>query len=168
MNWLYAGYRQAKQRLFGHAKIASRALLRLGLSEITNLHGQCPAGDRRAQLAAARLLRPWWRPPSQAAITRKRSTGRDDHGAWRLDVRHEKGDHHLRGRRRAVALVGEPATIAAAIEAIEKPPTPVHYPGAMEDPDTGRLISDAQVAETSYNLRLGSGRTLAVRLVVRR
>jgi hypothetical protein len=44
----------------------------------------------------------------------------------------------------------------------------VHYPGAVEDPDTGQLISDAQVAETPYTLRLGRGRTLTVRLVVRR
>ena len=59
--------------------------------------------------------------------------------------------------------------ITAAIEAIDEATyTPVHYPGAVEDPDTGQLISDAQVAETSYTLRLGRGRTLAVRLVVRR
>ena len=45
---------------------------------------------------------------------------------------------------------------------------PVHYPGAVEDPDTGELISDAEVAETPYTLRLGSGRTLTVRLIVRR
>ena len=36
------------------------------------------------------------------------------------------------------------------------------------DPDTGQLISDAEVAETSYTLRLGSGRTLTARLIVRR
>ena len=59
--------------------------------------------------------------------------------------------------------------ITAAIAAIDEATyTPVHYPGAVQDPDTGQLISDAQVAETSYTLRLGRGRTLAVRLVVRR
>ena len=59
--------------------------------------------------------------------------------------------------------------ITAAIAAIDEATyTPVHYPGAVEDPDTGQLISDAQVAETPYTLRLGRGRTLAVRLVVRR
>ena len=44
----------------------------------------------------------------------------------------------------------------------------MHYPGAVADPDTGALISDAEVAETPYTLRLGSGRTITVRLVVRR
>ncbi len=59
--------------------------------------------------------------------------------------------------------------ITAAIEAIDEATyTPVHYPGAVEDPDTGQLISDAEVAETPYTLRLGRGRTLTVRLVVRR
>ena len=58
---------------------------------------------------------------------------------------------------------------SAAIAAIDEAAyTPVHYPGAVEDPDTGQLISDAQVAETPYPLRLGRGRTLTARLVVRR
>ena len=59
--------------------------------------------------------------------------------------------------------------ISAAIEGIDEAAyTPVHYPGAVTDPDTGLLISDAEVAETPYTLRLGRGRTLTVRLVVRR
>ena len=59
--------------------------------------------------------------------------------------------------------------ISAAIDAIDESAyTPVHYPGAVEDPDTGALISDAEVAETPYPLRLGAGRTITVRLVVRR
>ena len=59
--------------------------------------------------------------------------------------------------------------ITAAIEAIDESAyTPVHYPGAAQDPDTGALISDAEVAETPYPLRLGRGRSLTVRLVVRR
>ena len=43
--------------------------------------------------------------------------------------------------------------LTKAIEAIDDDAwTPVHYPGAVEDPDTGELISDAEVAETSYTL----------------
>ncbi len=46
--------------------------------------------------------------------------------------------------------------VTKAIEAIDEAAyTPVHYPGAVDDPDTGALISDAEVAETSYTLRLG-------------
>ena len=44
----------------------------------------------------------------------------------------------------------------------------MHYPGAVLDPDTGALISDAEVAETGYTLAIrGHGRVTA-RLVVRR
>ena len=40
--------------------------------------------------------------------------------------------------------------------------TPVHYPGAVLDPDTGALISDAEVAETGYTLSIrGHGRLTA-------
>ena len=59
--------------------------------------------------------------------------------------------------------------VTKAIEAIDDDAwTPVHYPGAVEDPDTGALISDAEVAETPYTLTVrGHGRVTA-RLVVRR
>ena len=58
--------------------------------------------------------------------------------------------------------------VTKAIEAIDDDAfTPVHYPGAVEDPDTGALISDAEVAETPYTLTVrGHGRVTA-RLVVR-
>jgi hypothetical protein len=59
--------------------------------------------------------------------------------------------------------------ITKTLEAIDESAyTPVHYPGAVQDPDTGLLISDAEVAETPYTLRLGRGQSLTVRLVVRR
>jgi hypothetical protein len=45
--------------------------------------------------------------------------------------------------------------------------TPIHYPDAVDDPDTGELISDAEVAETTYTAFTGRHRTTA-RLVVRR
>ena len=32
----------------------------------------------------------------------------------------------------------------------------MHYPGAVEDSDTGELISNAEVAETRYTLRLST------------
>lgn len=46
--------------------------------------------------------------------------------------------------------------------------TPVRYPGAVTDPDTGELISDAQVAEVSYTAFAGSRRPVTARLIVRR
>jgi hypothetical protein len=43
------------------------------------------------------------------------------------------------------------ASVNQAIDSIPDDAwTPVHYPGAVTDPDTGELISDAEVAEVQY------------------
>ncbi len=59
--------------------------------------------------------------------------------------------------------------VTTAIDSIDETEwIPVHYPGAVLDPDTGALISDAEAAETGYTLSIrGHGRVTA-RLVVRR
>lgn len=49
----------------------------------------------------------------------------------------------------SVALA-ENAAVARAVEAVDEGAwTPVRYPGAVTDPDTGQLISDAEVAQTA-------------------
>jgi hypothetical protein len=45
---------------------------------------------------------------------------------------------------------------------------PVRYPGAVHDPDTGELISEAEVAETIYTAFAGTRHEITARLVVRR
>jgi hypothetical protein len=45
---------------------------------------------------------------------------------------------------------------------------PVRYPGAVHDPDTGELISDAEVAECFYTAFIGTRHEVTARLVVRR
>ena len=75
--------------------------------------------------------------------------------------------------RRAGALfsitVVAHSSVRAAIAAIAANAwTPVHYPGAVEDPDTGQLISDAEVAETTYTAFAGTRHEITARLVVRR
>ena len=98
---------------FGHAKIASRALLRLGLSpQITTLSTATGAAGHRRGAAAQRQgrLRARRRRPAQAGHRHRPRLRalRHDHGARRLDVRHQEGDHHLRSARRGVLPVGEP------------------------------------------------------------
>ena len=44
----------------------------------------------------------------------------------------------------------------------------MHYPGAVADPDTGLLVSDAQVAEVEYTAFAGTRDQITARLVVRR
>lgn len=97
-------------------------------------------------------------------------------------ARHDHGPGRLRVRRTKKVIgacldeqVGFSLTLSRnrrvtkAIKAIDDDAfTPVHYPGAVEDPDTGALISDAEVAETPYTLTVrGHGRVTA-RLMVRR
>jgi len=46
--------------------------------------------------------------------------------------------------------------------------TPVRYPGAVQDPDTGAWISDAEVAEVTYTAFAHTQDRITARLVVRR
>jgi hypothetical protein len=46
--------------------------------------------------------------------------------------------------------------------------TPVRYPGAVHDPDTGGWISEAEVAEVPYTAFAATGDRITARLVVRR
>lgn len=67
----------------------------------------------------------------------------------------------------SLVMARNPA-INRAIASIEDTAwTPVQYPGAVIDPDTGDLISDAEVAEVIYTAFSGRYKTTA-RLVVRR
>ena len=160
---------------FGHAKIAGRALLRKGLSPlITTLsRPSSGAGDRRG-VAARRQdrLRARRRPPAQAG-DHHRPSDRPDATIM------ARGDSAFGTKKVIGACLDEQVEfsltlsrnrrVTKAIEAIDDDAwTPVHYPGAVEDPDTGALISDAEVAETPYTLTVrGHGRVTA-RLVVRR
>jgi hypothetical protein len=62
-------------------------------------------------------------------------------------------------------------TVAAAIASIgEQAWTAIHYPDAFTDPDTGELISDAEVAETPFTAFTGRRKAehVTARLIVRR
>ena len=168
-------YGHAKQGAsFGHAKIASRALLRLGLSpQITTIStAQAPPVIAEARLRSGKAA-----SGRAAADQIKQAIGTARAcAAGTILVR---GDSAF-GTKKVITTcmaqgvefslsVSRNKRISAAIAAIDEAAyTAVHYPGAVTDPDTEALISDAEVAETPYTLRLGSGRTLAVRLVVRR
>ena len=79
---------------------------------------------------------------------------------WRACVRH--GAQFSLGMTRNTA-------IDQAIAAIPDDAwTPVRYPGAVRDPDTGAWISDAEVAEIAYTAFASSPDRITARLVVRR
>jgi Transposase DDE domain group 1 len=168
-------YGPAKQGAsFGHAKIAGRALLRLGLSpQITTISTATSApviAEARLRSGKAGSGRAAATQIKQAITTTRRC------GAGKIMLR---GDSSFGTKKVIGACVDEGiefslsvsrnTRITTAIGAIDEHAwTPVHYPGAVTDPDTGQLISDAEVAETPYTLRLGSSRTITARLVVRR
>jgi len=61
------------------------------------------------------------------------------------------------------------SAIDRAIAAIDESAwTPVNYPGAVRDPDTGDWISDAEVAEIGYTAFAATKDRYTARLVVRR
>ena len=169
-------YGHAKQGAsFGHAKIAGRALLRKGLSPlITTLSTPRAApviaeawlrgGKTGSGRGAARQLK--------QAITTARAIDPDA-------TIMARGDSAFGTKKMIGACLDEQVEfsltlsrnrrVTTAVEAIDEDAfTPVHYPGAVVDPDTGALIFDAEVAETPYTLTVrGHGRVTA-RLVVRR
>ena len=73
------------------------------------------------------------------------------------------------GARFSLVLVKN-STVTKAIAAIpEDAWTPVHYPGAVHDPDTGELISDAEVAEIpAFTAFASTPQPVTARLIVRR
>ena len=160
---------------FGHAKIANRALLRLGLSpQITTIstatappviaEARLRSGKSGSGRAAATQVK--------QAITTARRCGAN--GTIMLRGDSMFGNKKVIGACLAEGVefslaVSRNPRITTAIEAIDEAAyTPVHYPGAVEDPDTATLISDAEVAETPYPLRLAPGKKITTRLVVRR
>jgi len=159
---------------FGHAKIASRALLRLGLSpQITTI---CTA--QAAPVIAEARLRSGKAASGRAAACQIKQAIHTARACRAANIL-VRGDSAFGTQKVMTTCVAQGAQfslsisrnkrINAAIAAIDEAAyTAVHYPGAVTDPDTGELISDAQVAETPYTVRLGRGRTLTVRLVVRR
>nr|WP_091192772.1 IS1380 family transposase [Micromonospora narathiwatensis] len=66
------------------------------------------------------------------------------------------------------AIARNPAVDAAIATIGDEQYTPVHYPGAVTDPDTGQLISDAHVAEVEYTAFADTRHRITGRLIVRR
>ncbi|MCW2540068.1 MAG: transposase, family protein [Frankiales bacterium] len=68
----------------------------------------------------------------------------------------------------SVVLAKSPAVAAEIAEIPEDTWAPVTYPGAVLDPDTSQLISDAEVDEIEYTAFASTKKPVTARLVVRR
>ncbi len=169
-------YGHAKQGAsFGHTKISGKQVLRKGLSPLAttiSTRGSAPvvagirlrAGKAGSGKGAASMVR--------EAITLARAAGASGQILVRGDSAY--GNSAVVGAcvkakvRFSVVLTKNPAVTAAIGAIADHAWTPVHYPGAVLDPDTGELISDAEVAETTFTAFASTTHPVTARLVVRR
>jgi Transposase DDE domain group 1 len=160
---------------FGFTKIAGKQVLRKGLSPLvttisTEQGAPVVAGIRlragragSAKGAASMLIE---------AIRAARAAGATGQILARGDAAY--GSSAVinacvtAGVRFSFVLTQNPA-VAKAIKGISEDAwTPVHYPGAVVDPDTGQLISDAEVAEVAFTAFAATKTPVTARLIVRR
>jgi hypothetical protein len=169
-------YGHAKQGAsYGHTKIAGKQILRKGLSPlITTIStergapvitgARLRAGRTNSGKGAARMI--------AQAVAAARGAGVTGAILVRGDSAYGNSTVVVACRRagaRFSLVLTKTATATAAIGAIsDNAWTPVQYPGAVRDPDTGAWISDAEVAETPYTAFGSTGHPVTARLIVRR
>ncbi|CKH17999.1 TnpC protein [Mycolicibacterium smegmatis] len=169
-------YGHAKQGAsYGHTKIAGKQILRKGLSPlITTIStttgapmitgARLRAGKTNSGKGAARMI--------AQAVTTARAAGVNGQILVRGDSAYGNSTVVAACRRAGAhfsLVLTKTRAVAAAIEAIsDNAWTPVNYPGAVRDPDTGAWISDAEVAETTYTAFSSTNTPVTARLIVRR
>ena len=169
-------YGHAKQGAsYGHTKIAGKQILRKGLSPLATTISTAGA----APVIAGMRLRAGRANSGKGAgrmVAQAIGTARAAGAAGQILVR---GDSAYGNRAVVAACVRHGAQFSLvmtrntaterAIAAIEDNAwTPVSYPGAVQDPDTGAWISDAEVAEIAYTAFASTPDRITARLVVRR
>jgi len=169
-------YGHAKQGAsYGHTKFGGKQILRKGLSPLAttiSTPGAAPviagmrlrAGKTGSGKGAGRMV--------AQAIGTARAAGA--HGQILVRGDSAYGNRKVvaaclrAGAQFSLVMTRNPA-IDRAIAAIDEAAwTPVRYPGAVRDPDTGAWISDAEVAEIAYTAFASTPDRITARLVVRR
>jgi hypothetical protein len=160
---------------YGYTKIAGRQVLRRGLSPlattISTAEGapviagiRLRAGRAGSGKGAASMV--------AEAIRTARAAGASGEILVRGDSAYGIGPVVTAclnaGIRFSVVLIKNPAVAAAIAGIAEDAWTPVRYPGAVTDPDTGQLISDAEVAEVPFTAFTSTKTPVTARLIVRR
>ncbi len=167
--------KQKRGARFGPAKVGGYSLLLRGLSPLV----ATLSTRKAAPVVAAMRLRGGNAGSSRGAasllaeaLNTAKAAGATGTMVVRADSAYYAGTVVSAARRagaRFSITVTMNQAIRSAIAGIDETAwTPVHYPGAVRDPDTGALISDAEVAETSYTAFAGTRHEYTARLVVRR
>lgn len=160
---------------FGHTKVGGYSVRLRGLSPLMATISTPIA----APVIGAMRLRKGSAGSSRGAaslLTEALATARAAGAAGSILVRADSafyagvviGAARRAGARFSVTVSMNPSLQAAIATIDEDAWTPVHYTDAVEDPDTGELISDAEVAETTYTAFAGTKHEITARLIVRR
>jgi len=169
-------YGHAKQGAsYGHTKIAGRQILRKGLSPLATTLSTADSAPiitgMRLRAGKAGSGKGAGRMVTQAIVTARQA------GATGTIV--VRGDSAY-GTRAVISaclrakvcfslVLAKNTAVQRAIDSIPDDAwTPVRYPGAVRDPDTGAWISDAEVAETTYTAFASTRTPVTARLIVRR
>ncbi len=166
---------QKRGASYGHTKIAGRQILRKGLSPlattISTEHGapvvagiRLRAGRAGSGKGAASMV--------TQAIGTARAAGASGEVLARGDSAYGNSavvNACIKAGARFSVVLTKNRAVARAIATIpEHAWTPVDYPGAVLDPDTGQLISDAEVAEVPFTAFASTKHPVTARLIVRR
>jgi hypothetical protein len=170
-------YGRAKQGAsFGHTKIAGKRILRRGLSPLavtisTDTAAPVMAGVR-LRAGRAGSARGAASMVTEAINTAVEAGARPQTILVRGDSAYCAGKIIAAvvkaGAAFSVAIARNPAVDAAIARIPDDAYVAVRYPGAVTDPDTGELISDAQVAEVQYTAFADTPYEITARLIVRR
>jgi Transposase DDE domain group 1 len=169
-------YGHAKQGAsYGHTKIAGKQILRKGLSPLAttiSTAGRAPvisgmrlrAGKTGSGKGAGRMVAQAIATARAAGVSGPILLRGDSAYGTRSVVR-----SCLRAGAQFSLVMTRNTAVERAIAAIDEDAwTPVSYPGAVRDPDTGAWISDAEVAEIPYTAFASTADAITARLVVRR
>jgi hypothetical protein len=161
---------------YGHTKIAGKQVLRKGLSPLATTLSTA----RGAPVLAGIRLRAGRAGSGKGAasmVTEAIGVARAAGATGEVLVRGDSAYGNsaviqacLTAKVRFSFVLTKSSTVTRAIGTIaEDAWTPVQYPGAVVDPDTGDLISDAEVAEVAAFTAFGSTKhPVTARLIVRR
>jgi hypothetical protein len=169
-------YGHAKQGAsYGHTKIAGKQVLRKGLSPLATTIST----ERTAPVIAGMRLRAGKTGSGKGAgrmVAQAIATARAAGASGKILVRGDSayGNRAVvracrRGKVQFSLVMAKNAAIRRAIDSIREDQwTPVRYPNAVQDPDTGAWISDAEVAEVPHTAFASTPDRITARLVVRR
>jgi hypothetical protein len=167
---------QAKQGAsYGHTKIAGKQVLRKGLSPLATTIST----DNGAPVITGIRLRAGRAGSSRGAASMVADAIRVARAAGAVGEVLVRGDSAygnsavvgacLNAKARFSFVLTKNRAVSSAIGTIaDQAWTPVRYPGAVTDPDTGELISDAEVAEVTFTAFTSTKRPVTARLIVRR